>query len=133
MPNNREPQHLTYTRLMDGFRSSEGASVEDRWQWLMAAHIIGQMDFKLHVHSHSVMLRYAAETRDWSEAAGQLFRLALVPLGHALGRLPAGNIGRATVNAFRPMPLSPAIAKLIGQARAAFVTEAAQDSAKSCS
>lgn len=133
MPNHRDPQHLTYTRLMDGFRGSDGGRVEDRWQWLMAAHIVGQMDFKLHVHSHSVMLRYAAQTRDWPEAAGQLFRLALVPLGHALGRLPAGNIGRATVNAFRPMPLSPAMAKLIGQARAAVVTEAAQDSAKSCS
>jgi hypothetical protein len=122
MPSNhahqqRAPVPAIYARLMDGFRGSEGASVEDRWQWLMAAHIVGQMDFKLHVNSHSVMLRYALQTRDWAEAAGQLFRLALVPLGHAVGRLPAGNIGRATVNAFRPMPLNPDIARLIGRAR----------------
>ena len=104
MPSNREQQQRVYARLMAGFRGSEGMSVEDRWEWLMAAHIVGQLDFKLHVHSHSVMLLYAAQTRDWPEAAGQLFRLALVPLGHAIGRLPAGNIGRATVNAFSFSP-----------------------------
>ncbi len=133
MPSNREQQQRVYARLMAGFRGSEGMSVEDRWEWLMAAHIVGQLDFKLHVHSHSVMLLYAAQTRDWPEAAGQLFRLALVPLGHAIGRLPAGNIGRATVNAFKPMPLSPSIHKLIAEAREAVVTKATQDLVKACS
>jgi len=133
MPSNREQQQRVYARLMAGFRGSEGMSVEDRWEWLMAAHIVGQLDFKLHVHRHNVMLLYAAQTRDWPEAAGQLFRLALVPLGHAIGRLPAGNIGRATVNAFKPMPLSPSIHKLIAEAREAVVTKATQDLVKACS
>ena len=128
MSSNRIEQRRVYPRLMDGFRASEVMGVEDRWRWLMAAHIVGQMDFKLHVHSHSAMLRFAAKSRDWPEAAGQLFRLALVPLGHAVGRLPAGNIGRATVNAFRPMPLRPDMQKLIGEARRAVVTEVPADS-----
>jgi hypothetical protein len=111
-----------YERLMSGFRGSEDLGVEDRWRWLMASHIIGQMDLKLHLHSHTVMLRYATRTRDWPETAGQLFRLALVPLGHAVGRLPAGNIGRATVNAFKPMQPSKDIQALIDEARQAVVT-----------
>lgn len=127
MPDQHEQQQRVYTRLMDGFRDSEGKAAEDRWQWLMAAHIVGQMDFRLHVHSHSVMFRFAVQRRDWPEAAGQLFRLALVPLGHAVGRLPAGNIGRATVNAFRPMPLTPDMQNLISEARRAVVTEAARN------
>lgn len=133
MPDVRGEQQRIYALLMDGFASSQAISVEDRWRWLMAAHVVGQMDFKLHIHSHCVMLGYATRMRDWREAAGQLFRLALVPLGHALGRLPAGNIGRATVNAFKPMALSPDIRALIHEARQAVVTEDAQNSAKSCS
>jgi hypothetical protein len=40
------------------------------------------------------MLALAARERDVREAAGQLFRILLVPLG---------NPGRATVSAFAPM------------------------------
>ena len=39
------------------------------------------------------MLGLAWRTRDWSEVAGQVLRLALVPLGHLSGRLPLGNPG----------------------------------------
>jgi hypothetical protein len=117
--NDREQQRRVYDRLIDGFQASEGQGIEQRWQWLMAAHIVGQMDLRLHIRSHVAMLGFAARTRDWPEAAGQVFRLALVPPGHALGRLPAGNIGRATVNAFRPMPLGAQIRELIGEARRA--------------
>ncbi len=84
----------------------------------MAAHIVGQTDIRLHAHSHWLMLGFAFQTREWKEVAGQLFRLMLVPLGHAFGRLPVGNIGRATVSAFRPMALDPEMRLLIVQARA---------------
>ena len=117
MKHDREQQRRIYDRLVEGFHAGRDQGVEQRWQWLMAAHVVGQMDFRLHIHSHVTMLGFAARTRDWPEAAGQLFRLALVPLGHAVGRLPAGNIGRATVNAFRPMPIGPQIQDLIGEAR----------------
>lgn len=110
-------KHETYARLIDRFHASVGGDIEERWRWLMAAHIVGQSDIRLHAHSHWMMLRLALRTRDWKEAAGQLFRLALVPLGHALNRLPAGNIGRATVNAFRPMTVSPEMRRRIAQAR----------------
>ena len=49
----------------------------------------------------------------------QLLRLALVPLGHALARLPMGNIGRARVSAFAPMAPRPEITQLIDEALAA--------------
>lgn len=74
-----------------------------RWPLLMAAHVIGQPDLRLHFASHLLMLRQAAIERDAGEVAGQLLRLALAPLGHLLSRLPAGNTGRSTVSAFRAM------------------------------
>lgn len=63
------------------------------------------------------MLRLSFRTRDWPEVAGQLVRLALVPLGHLSGRLPLGNPGRATVSAFKPLPVRPELAALIAQAQ----------------
>ncbi|WP_082545220.1 DUF3703 domain-containing protein [Sphingopyxis sp. Root1497] len=73
-------------------------------------HIVAQPWLSLHLWSHWQMLRFAVSLRDWREAAGQIFRLALVPLGTLTGRLPVGNTGRARVSAFRPMPLPPELA-----------------------
>lgn len=112
-----------YAHLVDGFRSSVGGGYEDRWRWLMAGHIVGQIDFALHVHSHWLMLRFAASNLDLKDAAGQMFRLLLVPIGHALDRLPTGNMGRATVSAFLPMTLSPEMRQLVAQARRSVKTK----------
>ena len=102
-----------YRRLLEGFRQSAGQDGEARWQWLTAAHIVGQHHFRLHIDSHIAMFGFALRNRDWPEAGGQLMRLALVPVGHLSGKLPAGNIGRATVSAFQPMPLDPRSTQLI--------------------
>ena len=95
------------------------AQAATRWHWLEAAHVLGQTTLSLHWRSHTAMLRYALQLRDPREAAGQLLRLALVPLGHALARLPMGNIGRARVSAFAPMAPRPEITQLIDEALAA--------------
>ena len=106
-----------YAELIARFQAAGVQERNLRWRMLEAAHVVGQHDLRLHVHSHAAMFRLAATERDGAEAAGQLLRLALVPLGHALGRLPAGNIGRATVNAFAPMPVSDALRRTIAHAR----------------
>lgn len=83
------------------------------WNALERAHILSQPYFVPHLASHWHMLRFALALRDWREAAGQLFRLALVPLGSLTGRLPIGNSGRARVNAFRAMPMPCDLAALL--------------------
>ena len=88
------------------------------WLALEAAHVVGQRYLKPHLETHALMLGLALRTRDWAEAAGQLLRLVLVPLGHVSGRLPLGNPGRSTVSAFRPLPVRPELIALIKQARA---------------
>lgn len=82
----------------------------------MAAHVRGQPDLRLHLDSHLRMLRQAAAERDAREIAGQLLRIALVPVGHALSRLPAGNVGRATVHALRPMVPPVEVSELVERA-----------------
>ncbi|MBP7565211.1 MAG: DUF3703 domain-containing protein [Burkholderiaceae bacterium] len=99
----------------------EGAALPagERWLTLEAAHVVGQPLIGLHTRSHLLMLCHALEQADWREAAGQLLRLALVVPGHLLRRLPAGNTGRATVPARRPMPPQPAVEAWIARALAA--------------
>ncbi len=113
----RDDEIKVFQRLVNSFHAAAPEPAERRWRILMAAHIVGQMNFRHHVQSHWLMLRFAVSTRDLPEVSGQLFRLLLVPLGHALGRLPAGNIGRATVSAFQPMALSPDIRLVVAEAR----------------
>lgn len=87
-----------------------------RWRHLQAAHIAGQTLFAVHATVHLHMLRQAWRDRDPREVVGQLLRLALVPLGHATGRLPIGNSGRGDVGAFSPMAVRPEIDLLVRQA-----------------
>lgn len=75
------------------------------WHHLERAHILAQPRFGLHLASHSEMLKFAFLRRDMREVAGQLLRIALVPLGALTRQLPMGNTGRARVSAFAPMPV----------------------------
>lgn len=108
---------LAYAELIR--QAGAASSPEQAWLALEAAHVLGQRHLKPHLETHALMLGLALRTRDWAEAVGQLFRLALVPLGHVTGRLPLGNPGRSTVSAFRPLPVRPELSALIKQARAA--------------
>lgn len=117
MNRSRTIRRLTYLRLMHRYTSQDAATLEERWSLLMAAHVVGQSALRLHLHSHWTMLALAARSRDGREAVGQLLRLALVPFGHLTGRLPRGNVGRATVSAFAPMRPSPGLRRLIADAR----------------
>ena len=90
----------------------------DRWKALEAAHVLGQERFWLHLCSHWHMLALATRERDVGEAAGQLFRILLVPLGHLSGRLPLGNPGRAAVSAFAPMPVTPELVEILSASMA---------------
>lgn len=111
---------LAYGELIHLARTA--TSHEQAWLALEAAHVVGQRHLRPHLETHTLMLGLALRTRDWAEAAGQLFRLVLVPLGHVTGRLPLGNPGRATVSAFRPLPVRPELVALIKQAGAGGLT-----------
>jgi hypothetical protein len=72
------------------------------------------------------MLALAWQTRAWRELGGQLLRLFLVPLGHAVGRLPRGNPGSSRVNAFKPVSESPEISEVLTRVRAGLVRSPAK-------
>ncbi len=92
-----------------------------RWDFLIAAHIAGQTAMGLHWQTHAAMLHQAWQERDAREMAGQVMRMALIPLGHAFKRLPLGNSGRSRISAFEPMQIAPVHRSLIEQALRASV------------
>jgi hypothetical protein len=96
---NTAERRVVYARLVRGCDdlAGQGHGPEAQWTWLQAAHVVGQHHPGLHFDSHKRMLVLARRTRDWGEVGGQLLRIALLPLGHLLRRIPAGNIGRSTV------------------------------------
>ncbi|CAB5711707.1 Protein of uncharacterised function (DUF3703) [Delftia tsuruhatensis] len=109
-------RRAAFAHLLGSFRASADQPPQRRWLLLEASHVLGQEMLGLHWRSHWWMLRHALQLRDAGEVSGQLLRLALVPAGHLLNRLPRGNIGRATVPATLPMEMPPAISALIAEA-----------------
>jgi hypothetical protein len=80
---------------------------------LERAHVLGQLDIVPHLRVHWQMLRVGWSAGDRREVAGQVIRIALVPVGHLIGRLPVGNTGGANVSAFKPMAIPPELERLI--------------------
>lgn len=80
---------------------------------LERAHMLGQLDFGPHLRVHWQMLLVGWRHGDRREVVGQLLRIALVPIGHLVGRLPVGNTGGANVSAFRPMDIAPELKRLL--------------------
>lgn len=81
--------------------------------WLERAHILGQRLSLPHAHAHWLMLRAGWQLRDWREVAGQVPRIFAALLFSRLW-VPLGNSGRARVSAFRPMPISEELRRLLG-------------------
>lgn len=91
---------------MASYRAACSANdVAQAWSALERAHIVSQPYLGPHLANHWAMLRFAAAQGDAKEVIGQIVRLALAPLGALTGQIPVGNIGRATVSAFKPMPI----------------------------
>lgn len=77
----------------------------EAWSHLERAHILGQQQFILHLQSHWLMLKLAADQSDWAEIRGQVLRLLLTPVGHLTGRLPTGNPGSSHYPVLQPQPV----------------------------
>ena len=85
--------------------AKDSGNSADSWRALERAHIVSQLYLGPHLASHWAMLRFAVNERNTKEVVGQIFRLALAPLGAITGRIPNGNTGRATVSAFQSMEI----------------------------
>lgn len=87
------------------------------WSHLERAHILGQQQFILHMQSHWLMLKLAAEQSNWTEIRGQVLRLLLTPVGHLTGRLPIGNPGSSRYPVLQPLPVPEDLQPLLSDTK----------------
>ncbi|MCC2616974.1 DUF3703 domain-containing protein [Aestuariibacter halophilus] len=81
------------------------------------AHVLGQLSTYWHWVAHWRMLALAGQHRQWREVRGQCLRLVGALSKTWLGWLPRGNTGGSNVSPFRPMPIRPALKRIIRRAQ----------------
>ena len=91
--------------LITDAKTMRTLDAEAAWAHLEEAHVLSQPWIRPHLRVHVAMLGLGWSQSDRSEVIGQLARLIVAGPGSATGRYPVGNIGRATVSAFEPMPI----------------------------
>ncbi len=89
---------------------------EGVWRRLERAHVVSQPMARPHVRTHVAMLAQGFRERSPREIVGQLARLVVAGPASLLGRYPIGNSGRASVSAFKPMPIPDDLAALLERA-----------------
>ena len=94
-----------HTEVKQALQARHQQQWSDAWSHLERAHILGQQQFILHMQSHWLMLKLAAEQSNWTEIRGQVLRLFLTPVGHLTGRLPIGNPGSSRYPVLQPQPV----------------------------
>jgi hypothetical protein len=82
-----------YALARAAFLRETGGDLRAAWRAHELGHIVSQPYLGLHLRSHAAMLGLAWRSRDYSEVVAQIIRLALAPVGHALGRTPPQNVG----------------------------------------
>lgn len=92
-----------------------GARAAEALPWLERAHVLTQRRPWLHARTHWLMLRAGWQLGDVREVLGQLPRILAALLFSRIW-VPLGNSGRARVSAFKPMPLSAELRRLLDQA-----------------
>lgn len=85
------------------------------WASLEAAHILGQRRTALHVGVHAAMLAFAWRRGDFAELGGQLVRIVVAAVATWVW-VPAGNTGRANMNALHPLPIPEDLRALLDEA-----------------
>jgi hypothetical protein len=82
-------------------------NLEDAFQHLERAHVIGQTFVGAHARVHWMMLKLELRRRRPAAVLGQVIRLVLGIIGSAIGVVPVGNTGGTDISMFKRLPIAP--------------------------
>lgn len=103
MPKDLKPH---YQKELDAYHNKLGKSfLQEAWQHLERAHILGQPYPYQHSEVHWFMLQYGFKIKDWKEIRGQILRLFVGGVKSFVGKVPVGNTGGANVPPLLPMEI----------------------------
>lgn len=107
---------LHYQKELDAYRDKLGKCfLQEAWQHLERAHILGQPYPYQHSEVHLLMLRFGFKIKDWNEIRGQILRLFVGGVKSFVGKVPVGNTGGANVPPLLPMEIPADLKAIIHQ------------------
>lgn len=92
-------------------------NLQQAWQHLERAHIIGQLYPFAHSYVHWKMLMFGIHIKSTKEVLGQIPRLIFGGVKSFVGKIPNGNPGGANVPALKPFPIPTDLAKILELAK----------------
>lgn len=90
-------------------------NVDEAFEHLERAHVLGQRYIVPHIQSHWLMLRIGLSRRSVAEVAGQAVRIVLGALGSAINVVPTGNTGGTNISMFKRLPIDPELEKVLNE------------------
>jgi hypothetical protein len=106
------PREALNNELQAARQRQAAGDLSAAFHHLERAHILGQRSTRAHVRVHWEMLRIGRLRGDRREIVGQISRLVAAALFSRIW-VPEGNTGGADVSAFRSMPISPDLLRLL--------------------
>jgi hypothetical protein len=97
------------------YRAFRAGRLDQSFQRLEVAHVLGQRYVVPHVRTHWLMLRIGLRRHSVREVWGQALRIALGTLGSAVKVVPIVNTGGTNISMFKQLPLDAAVATVLGE------------------
>jgi hypothetical protein len=107
--NTKIPKELKpfYTQELKEYRRQfRNGNLQNAWNHLERAHIIGQAYPYHHSYVHWKMLLFGIYIKDIKEVIGQIPRLLIGGVKSFVGKIPVGNTGGANIPPLKPLPIS---------------------------
>lgn len=102
--------------LADAANNFAQNNLQQSWQHLERAHILGQPYPYHHSLVHWKMLVFALRIKNIHEIVGQIPRLLVGGVKSFVGKIPVGNTGGANVPPLQPMPIPDELQRIINAA-----------------
>jgi hypothetical protein len=90
-------------------------SLDEAFEHLESAHVLGQRYIVPHIQTHWLMLRIGLARRSVAEVSGQAARIVLGALGSAIDVVPTGNTGGTNISMFKRLPIDPELEKVLDE------------------
>lgn len=93
------------TELNNYQKECSNGNLNNAWQHLERAHILGQKYPYAHSYVHWKMLLFGIKIKSGKEIVGQIPRLLFGGIKSFVGKIPIGNPGGANVPPLKPFPI----------------------------
>jgi len=103
LPKSLQPYY--WTELEEYRTEYSSGNLENAWNHLERAHIIGQKYPYAHTLVHWKMLHFGFKIKSRKEIFGQIPRLIFGGVKSFVGKVPTGNPGGANVPPLKPFPI----------------------------